>query len=397
MATAQKRGESYRIRASAGYDSTGKQIMKSMTWKPAPGLSEKQIEKELERQKILFDEKVKADKSFDENIRFQEFTEQWFQDYGKDHLRIRTYTEYQKMTKRLYPAIGHIRLNKLRPRHLVEFYSQLAEPGQNKRTKGGLAPKTIKHYHTMISSIMDRAVKWGIVPENPCRKVDPPKVNRHQIDCLNDKEAAIFVEGLETEPLEDRAMFTLALFTGMRRGELLGLEWPDVDFETAVISIRRTSQYGGAKLGTYTDDTKTEQSKRSIRITPSIVDLLKKYKAEQAAHRLRLGDMWNSDWFEHPRLFTNQDGKPMSPSTPLNRLKKLLDRLGLRQVSLHSLRHTSATLLIQQGVNVRTVSSRLGHSQTSTTMNIYAHQLQSADAAAAEALEIAIEKGKKRG
>ena len=87
----------------------------------------------------------------------------------------------------------------------------------------------------------------------------------------------------------------------------------------------------------------------------------------------------------------------MSPSTPLNRLKKLLDRLGLRQVSLHSLRHTSATLLIQQGVNVRTVSSRLGHSQTSTTMNIYAHQLQSADAAAAEALEIAIEKGKKRG
>mgnify|MGYP000152824535 CR=1 FL=1 len=382
MATVQKRGESYRIRASAGYDSTGKQIMKSMTWKPAPGLSEKQIEKELERQKILFDEKVKADKSFDENIRFQEFTEQWFQDYGKDHLRIRTYTEYQKMTKRLYPAIGHIRLNKLRPRHLVEFYSQLAEPGQNKRTKGGLAPKTIKHYHTMISSIMDRAVKWGIVPENPCRKVDPPKVDRHQIDCLNDKEAAIFVEGLET---------------GMRRGELLGLEWPDVDFETAVISIRRTSQYGGAKLGTYTDDTKTEQSKRSIRITPSIIDLLKKYKAEQAAHRLRLGDMWNSDWFEHPRLFTNQDGKPMSPSTPLNRLKKLLDRLGLRQVSLHSLRHTSATLLIQQGVNVRTVSSRLGHSQTSTTMNIYAHQLQSADAAAAEALEIAIEKGKKRG
>ena len=87
----------------------------------------------------------------------------------------------------------------------------------------------------------------------------------------------------------------------------------------------------------------------------------------------------------------------MSPSTPLNRLKRLLDRLGLRQVSLHSLRHTSATLLIQQGVNVRTVSSRLGHSQTSTTMNIYAHQLQSADAAAAEALEIAIEKGKKRG
>ena len=205
------------------------------------------------------------------------------------------------------------------------------------------------------------------------------------------------MEGLDDEPLEDRVLFTLALFTGMRRGELLGLEWPDVDFDAGIISIRRTSQYGGKGLGTYTDDTKTEQSKRSIRITPAVLALLKEYKAEQAARRLRLGDMWDPDWTKHPRLFTNQDGRPMSPSTPLNRLKRLLDRLGLRQVSLHSLRHTSATLLIQQGVNVRTVSSRLGHSQTSTTMNIYAHQLQSADAAAAEALEIAIEKGKKRG
>lgn len=122
---------------------------------------------------------------------------------------------------------------------------------------------------------------------------------------------------------------------------------------------------------------KPNQSRRSIRVTQHVIDLLKSYKADQAARRLLLGDAWAAEWTEHPRLFTNQDGRPMSPSTPLNRLRRYLDKLGLPPVSLHSLRHTNATLLIQQGVSVRAVSGRLGHSQTSTTMNIYAHQLQS--------------------
>lgn len=389
MATVQRRGEAYRITASAGYDAEGKQIRKSMTWKPAPGMTEKQITKELERQRVLFDEQVKSG-NCSSSIKLQEFTEQWFQDYAQDNLRTRTLTEYRKMTKRIYVALGHIRLDKLKPRHLVEFYKQLAEPGQNKRTGGGLAPKSILHYHTMLSSILDRAVKWGMIADNPIKKVDPPKVPHHQIVCLDDTQAAALLSRLESAPLEDRVLFTLALYTGMRRGELLGLEWPDIDFDSGVISIRRTSQYGGKELGTYTDGTKTEQSKRSIRVTQHVIDLLKAYKAEQAAKRLRLGDAWDANWAEHPRLFTNHDGKPMSPSTPLNRLKRYLDKLGLPQVSLHSLRHTNATLLIQQGVSVRAVSGRLGHSQTSTTMNIYAHQLQSADAAAAEALDIAL-------
>ena len=205
-----------------------------------------------------------------------------------------------------------------------------------------------------------------------------------------------FLACLEEQSLEDKTFFTLALYTGMRRGELLGLEWPDVDLEIGIITIRRTSQYGGKELGTYTDDTKTEQSKRSLRVTQNVVGLLKAYKIEQAERRLRLGDAWAGEWAEHPRLFTNQDGRPMSPSTPLNRLKRILSRNGLPDVSLHSLRHTNATLLIQQGVSIRAVSGRLGHSQASTTMNIYAHQLQSADAAAAEALDIALSGGKKQ-
>lgn len=373
MPTIQKRGDTYRIRVSAGYDSSGKQLMKSMTWKPAPGMTPKQIEKELDRQAVLFEEKVKTGQYMDGNVKFQDFAERWFEDYGKEHLRTRTYGEYVRMKERTYRAIGHIRIDRLQPQHLLDFYKQLGEPGMNQRTGGGLSPKTILHYHTFISSILERAVKWQMIQENPCRRIDPPKVDRHQIICLNDEQAMKFLECLEAQPLEDKTFFTLALYTGMRRGELLGLEWPDIDLNTGVISIRRTSQYGGKKLGTYTDDTKTEQSKRSLRVTQNVVELLGAYKVEQAERRLRLGDAWAGEWAEHPRLFTNQDGRPMSPSTPLNRLKRILSRNGLPDVSLHSLRHTNATLLIQQGVSIRAVSGRLGHSQTSTTVHIRNH------------------------
>lgn len=367
-----------------------------MTWKPAPDMTEKQIEKELERQKVLFEEKVKSAPSVDENVRFQVFAERWFRDYAKEHLRERTYLRYEELSKRTYAAIGHIRLNRLRPQHLIDFYAQLAEPGQNKRTGGGLAPKTIKHYHTFISSVMDRAVKWGVVNENPCKRVDAPKVERKQIEFMNDEQARVFMAALEDEPLEYRVIFSLLLLTGMRRGELLGLEWPDIDFDSGVIHIRRTSQYAPER-GIFTDTTKTEQSKRPLFIPAELLEMLRRYRAEQGERRLRMGDKWSTEWSEHPRLFTKWDGNPMHPNTPYKELKKLLARNGMEQVSLHSLRHTNATLLINSGADVRTVSGRLGHSQTSTTMNIYAEFLQSADKAASETLADALLRPPKQG
>ena len=385
MPTIQKRGDTYRIRVSAGYDAKGKQIMKSTTWKPAPGMTPKQIQKELDRQAVLFEEKVKSGRYMDGNIRFQDFAERWFEDYGKEHLRERTYLRYVELSERTYKAIGHIRLDKLQPHHLLDFYKQLGEPGVNQRTGGGLSPKTIKHYHTFISSVMERAVKWGLIQDNPARRIDAPKVDRVPIEHLDDKQAIRFMEIVEEEPIEYRVIFTLLLITGMRRGELLGLEWPDVDFDKGVVHIRRTSQYAAGR-GIYTDTTKTEQSKRPLSVPPELLDLLRQYRAWQNEQRLRLGDAWDAEWTKHPRLFTKADGRPMHPNTPYKELQKLLERNGMPSVSLHSLRHTNATLLIGKGADVRTVSGRLGHSQASTTLNIYAEFLQSADKAASEDL-----------
>lgn len=396
MPTIQKRGDTYRIRVSAGYDSAGKQIMKSTTWKPTPGMTQKQIEKELDRQAVLFEERVKTGQYMDGNIRFQDFAERWFEDYGKEHLRERTYLRYVELSKRTYAAIGHIRLDRLQPNHLLDFYKQLSEPGQNKRTGGGLSPKTIKHYHTFISSVLERAVKWQIIQDNPAHRIDAPKVDRKQIQYLDDQQAAIFMQTLEKEPLEYQAIFSILLLTGMRRGEMLGLEWPDIDFDNGVIHIRRTSQYAPER-GIYTDTTKTEQSMRPLAVPIELIDLLRRYRVEQGERRLRLGDKWMPEWSEHPRLFTQWNGKPMHPNAPYQELQKLLERSGLPKVSLHSLRHTNATLLIRQGTDVRTVSGRLGHSQTSATLNIYAEFLQSADKAASESLADTLLRQKKGG
>lgn len=454
MATVQKRGETYRITVSAGYDSTGKQVRRSTTWKPAPGMTAKQTEKELERQKVLFEEKVRTGQYMEGNIKFQDFAERWFKDYAADHLRAGTYEKYAMLSVRTYQAIGHIRLDRLQPHHLIAFYQQLSQDGVrgelrykpavpmkemikgqgvtqlsfaeacgvstavvkkivagdtispksaakiaarlNKgvtelftavRAQGKLSPKTIKHYHTFISSVMERAVKWQLIQDNPCRRIDPPKVPHHEIQCMNREEATRFLECLSNEPIQDQALFSLLLYTGLRRGEALGLEWGDVDFDSGVLSVRRTLQYT-AKKGLYEDTTKTEQSKRSIRITAHMLELLRSHRAEQSAQRLRIGDRWQGS----KKIFTNTSGGDMSVNIPYHHLKTIQEKYDLPRVSLHSLRHTSASLLIGQGIDVRAVSGRLGHSQTSTTMNIYAHQLQDADAAAAEALDFALKK-----
>ncbi len=129
MATIRKRGNTYQIRVSCGYDSSGKQIEKSITWKPAAGMTKRQIEKELERQKVLFEEKCRTGQFLDGNITFAEFTARWLKDYAEKQLKAKTITGYKNMLPRILAAIGHIKLSKLQPHHLMEFYNSLGETG----------------------------------------------------------------------------------------------------------------------------------------------------------------------------------------------------------------------------------------------------------------------------
>lgn len=391
MATARPKGRGYEIRVSMGCDMNGKKIVKSKTWVPDKKYTPKQLEKEIERQKMLFEEEVKTGNCANSNIRFQPYSEIWIRDYGEQNLAPKTLSRYREYLKRINKAIGHIKLKDLQPLHLNAFYRNLAEDGVNLKAKrdengniianGKLSPKTIVEHHRVISKLLSTAVKWNYINDNIAKRADPPKVPQKDIDFLNEDETKEMLYSLQSEPLTYRTMIMLLIYTGMRRGELFGLEWKDIDFENRYLNIVRTSQYIGNKT-LITKEPKTKSSRRCMKISQSLVDLLKEYRAFQSEQRLKTG----SEWHNTDRLFTQWNGLPMYPDSLTKWFSNFLKRHNLRQVTLHSLRHTNATLLIAEGTDIRTVSSRLGHSNTATTLNIYTHALKSKDSEAADVL-----------
>lgn len=447
MASITKRGDTYRIRVSCGYDITGKQIIKSITWKPPKGMTAKQIEKELEKQAFAFEEKCLTGQFLDGSITLSAFIDLWFKNYAEKQLKHRTITRYKELLRRILPALGHIKLQKLQPHHLIEFYNNLGEDGirldtkyvpckdfksrigsfcntqkelsersgvslaairacingQNvsKETarklsevmcsddlftvaegKTKLSDKTISEYHRLLSSVLTTAVQWQVIPFNPCERVKPPKVEQKEALALDSEQAAELIRCLQEEPIKYRSAIMLLLYTGMRRGELCGLEWSDIDLDNGVVKINKTVLYS-SDLGTYSDTTKTQSSNRIINIPPDMVKLLVQYKAHTAQQRLKLGDQWT----DSGKVFTGENGAVINPDTLSTWFKKFIRRNGLPDIHLHSLRHTAATLLISGGADIATVSKRLGHANKTTTLNIYTHAVKSADEAAANMLQ----------
>lgn len=391
MASARQKGRGYEIRVSMGCDMNGKKIVKYKTWVPDKNYTPKQLEKELERQKMLFEEEVKTGNCANSNIKFEPYSKIWIKDYGEQNLAPKTLSRYCEYLKRINKAIGHIKLKDLQPLHLNAFYRNLAEDGVNLKAKrdengkiisnGKLSPKTIVEHHRVISKLLSTAVKWNYINDNVARRADPPKVPARDIELLDENETKEMLKALNGESITYRTMILLLVYTGMRRGELFGLEWKDIDFKNGYLHIVRTSQYIGNKQ-LITKEPKTKSSKRTMKISNDMLKRLKIYQAWQSEQRLKIGSEWN----DTDRLFTQWNGLPMYPDSLTKWFKLFLKRHNLRQVTLHSLRHTNATLMIAEGTDIRTVSGRLGHSNTSTTLNIYTHALKSKDTQAAEIL-----------
>ena len=387
MATYTKRGSSYRIRSSCGYSADGKQVMRSRTWTPTPGMTERQIEKELNRQMVLFDEECRGSSLTDGHIKFETFAGQWFSEYVDKALGRRTQHNYRQMAPRIYAAIGHLYLDKITPRQLQKFINSLGEPGASQADADrGLSPKTIKNHLSLISSVFAYAIKMGMVQTNPCRAVTlPPLETGKEKVCYTLDQAQQFLDALADAPLKWQTFFSLALFGGFRREELCGFEFQDFDMEQHTVSVRRASLYT-AKDGIFTAPTKTTKSRRTLKLPVWVFDLVKRLRAEQAMQRLALGDQWH----ECGRLFTKPDGSPIHPEQPYKWLKRFCADKVLPFYGIHQFRHLNASLLIYNGEDVRSVSAALGHSQTSTTLNIYAHTFEAAQARACDALADAL-------
>ena len=212
-----------------------------------------------------------------------------------------------------------------------------------------------------------------------------PKQEQLEKEIFTLDEVRTLFANLENEPMKYQLYLMLAIYSGFRRSEMLGLEWKDIDFENDLIHVRRTSQYTAEK-GIYTDTTKTRSSKRVSKMPEIIMDLLRRFRTEQTIEARQLG----TKWVENDRLFTKWNGEPMNPQTPFEWLKGYCGRVGVPFKNIHSLRHLHASLLIFEGVDVVAVSADMGHSVVGTTLNLYSHMFQEARARNCEAITNAL-------
>ncbi len=432
MASITKRGNGYRILVSNGYRTDGTKIQETTTFIPDKGLTEKQEKKALDDFVHEFEKKIKNGKFLSgEKITLKEFTERWLSDYATLSLEKTTQNTYKhNLESKIIPALGHLKLSKINPMHLQSFYKNMLEPGvRMDKKEGGYSPATIKKCHVILSSILHTAVEWQVLDSNPCDRVSPPKLTKNidDIKYFTLEQSETFLKALDMEystkykahirkddtgkkynvpeytetrriPFQFKVMYYIALFAGLRKGELVALAWNDIDFENNLININKSTAKDIGKQITKSPKNKT--SIRKVSIPGFVTDLLKRYKTEQKELKIKLGDQWEGcegkNWQDTNHIFIQWNGKQMNISTPYQTFKDIIHKynatvedesLKLPNIPLHGLRHTSATMLISEDVDVRTVSARLGHAQTSTTMNIYAHSLKESDKKAADKLD----------
>lgn len=248
-----------------------------------------------------------------------------------------------------------------------------------------LSTGTIGKYHRVLSSMFQTAVEWGIITANPCDRVSPPK-NRTARNgtqkFLTAEQSVEMLKKLENEPPYYKNAITLLLFTGMRRGELLGLEWEDFNEENGTLDITKSVQYIPG-IGVFDDDTKTESSNRVIKLSQTAINALKAQKTYQD----EMKQMFGEEWHGSKKIFTTPIGDGIRPDTLTGWFTDFMKRSGLPPIHLHNLRHTNATLQIVNGSSVTTVAGYLGHASANTTTRIYAHAIQEAQAKSAEMLD----------
>lgn len=451
MGNIQKRGNSVRIRISDGFDpKTNVRRYKTLTIHLDPDMTERQKQEEINRQKVLFEEKCRRERYIDDSMTLDSFIEQWRADYEHTHLKNTTQRHYDDLIKRISPALGHLKLSEITPLHINAFYKNLTEEGirmdykyrcridfrkflkdndisrfklidaagismttlesmlsgnnVSRDTAFGISDalevepkelfevvgterkfsqKTLLHYHRCLSAILTKAVKWGLLFSNPCERVDPPKLRRREAKCLNEEQTVQLIKALDEKgTYQYSVMVKLMIFSGARRAEICGLEWDDVDWEGGYIHICRNSLYL-PDIGMYEDTTKTENSERDVKLPPTVMNMLAEFREYQNGIRKKMGEGWQ----ESGKIFTQYNGLPIHPSSVTTWLRKFTARNGLPHVTPHMLRHTSATLLLMEGIPIKSVSKRLGHSKASTTSDIYGHSLKSVEDIAADKLD----------
>lgn len=307
-----------------------------------------------------------------------EFIERWLNDYGKQHLSPTTLQGYQSIYRSgIAPALGKIQLKALRPEHIQKYYAD--------KLAGGISSTTVNHHAMVLHKILETAVKWQILPRNVADSVSPPRIRQVEMHTLTEEQVELVLAQSERTPYF--VLFSLALLTGMRQSELLALRWQDIDLAEAELSVCRAMHR--MKTGEFIfRGIKTSRSNRSLALSTGTCAILRRHLDSEIDLCRQLSVPFPNDRL----VFCQGDGTPLKPGTVRQSWKRFTRRLGIENINFHALRHTHATLLLREGISPKVISERLGHTNITITLNIYAHVTPGMQRQAVEALDRILEK-----
>lgn len=371
MATISKRGSNYRIKVSLGYDTNGKQIIKSTTYTPPDGVTPKKAEKLATEYAFEFERHCKGYAVLNENMRFSELADWYFTNYAPIELKESTaYTYRGQYNNHIAPILGNVKVKDINTPRLTQFVQSLK-----------LNPETVRKVYIVIQSIFRRGVEQGFVRESPCHNVILPKNRRKKkTSSLDEEQIKRFMEILDTKLWDEdfKRIIKVLLYTGMRSGECLGLMWEDIDFDEMTITINHNLTDIGGKhtLGS----PKTESSRRTIGMSEPLANIFRVQKKYIEDISSAIGSS-----FAHPEMvFTSALGNYRDRQSVYHSLKRFTKGTEFESLTLHQLRHCNATMLLNSGVDIKIVSEHLGHCDIGVTANIYADVLKSTKAKVAD-------------
>jgi len=308
-----------------------------------------------------------------------EFLSRWLADYAKPNLSPRGFERYESIIRvHIAPSLGRIPLTQLRPEHLQKHYTA--------KLDSGLSPRTVRYHHVVLHKALQTALKWGLVSRNVADGVDIPHARRGEMQTWSEGEMSQFLEAAKDS--QYYALFYTALYTGMRRSELLALRWQDIDFIYSQIYVSRGLHQLKDRSFIFTQP-KSERSRRTIALPPSAILTLKDYQERQILQCATLGLPLAEDRL----VFCQYDGKPLRPNTISRAWPMLAARAGVRVIRLHDARHTHASLMLKQGIHPKIVQERLGHSTIAITLDTYSHVAPGLQEAAAKRFDDAMGNG----
>jgi integrase len=359
-----RRDGRWQARIHLGYRD-GRRLRKSVY-----GRTRREVQQKLTQALRELDLGLKLETS--DRLSVSDYLDRWLRDDVRHRVRPLTLRSYTAIVdKHLKPSLGRTPLRKLEPRQVQTLLGE--------KLGSGLSPRRVQYVHAVLRAALHRAERWGYVSRNVAKLVDPPRVKRHELQPLTPSELKQLFAAARGHRWE--AVFVVAASTGMRQGELLGLQWSQVDLDGAVLHVRTALQRIDGELRLV--EPKTSRSKRTVALPHIAVEAFRRHRARQAQDRLLAG----SGWVDSDFVFTTRVGTPVDAASVTRALKDLLHRAGLRDQRFHDLRHACASLMVAQGVHPRVVMEALGHSQISLTMNTYAHVLPEAQKQAADLLD----------